>query len=158
MSRLLSGGASKIKFPKSSLALLGKIGVWSYSIYLIHQPLLPIFFHSIDWIVPPQFHSETLAFLVMVSTWLAIIPFSVLWYHTFEVPGIALGKWIIQKINPHKGGKVMPMSLSPNFGAVLLVFILFVIGTYYLNDQHQKSQELLLIFQDHQAYDKGVSP
>jgi peptidoglycan/LPS O-acetylase OafA/YrhL len=96
-SRLLSGTGPTIKVPVVSLDILKKIGLWSYSIYLLHQPLINIFSYIIVWAVPGEYRSALIVFLLLLITWLVIIPFSILWYKLFELPGIALGKRIIQK-------------------------------------------------------------
>ncbi len=77
LSRLLSGEKPTIRLPEFSLAALKKIGLWSYSIYLLHEPFM-------------EMHS--------FMAWLAIVPLAFLWYKIFELPGIALGKRIIGKI------------------------------------------------------------
>lgn len=96
-SQLLSGARIKIKVPAFSLSLLNKIGLWSYSIYLLHQPLLNIYSRAIDWVFPLEDQTAWIVFLFNAMLWLAIIPFSFLWYKIFELAGIALGKRIIQK-------------------------------------------------------------
>jgi len=78
-----------------SLGLLQHIGWWSYSLYLLHQPLLHVYSHLIVWAVPAENRPPPVAYLLLMITWLAIIPFSFLWYKIIEVPGIALGKKII---------------------------------------------------------------
>ena len=113
-SKLLSGARPKIKVPALSLDILRKIGLWSYSIYLLHQPLLDIYSIAIFWFVPGKYCSAPIAFLLIVATWLAVIPFSILWYKLFELPGIALGKRIIQKIDICYGAKVEPERLPGN--------------------------------------------
>jgi peptidoglycan/LPS O-acetylase OafA/YrhL len=107
-SKLLSGARTKIKVPVFSLVILRKIGLWSYSIYLLHEPLLQIYSYVIVWVVPGEYRSAPITFLLIVVTWLVIIPFSILWYKLFELPGIALGKRIIQKMNIRYGAIVEP--------------------------------------------------
>jgi peptidoglycan/LPS O-acetylase OafA/YrhL len=99
ISKLLSGTRPKIKVPALSLEILRNIGLWSYSIYLLHQPLLEIYYYMLVWFVPGKFLSAPTEFLLVSVSWLAVIPFSILWYKLFELPGIALGKRIIQKID-----------------------------------------------------------
>ncbi len=111
-SRLLSRARPEIKVPSLSLKVLGKIGLWSYSIYLLHQPLLNIFSHAIDWVVPAEYHSVPMAFSFDAVLWLAIISLSFLWYKLFELPGIALGKRIISKLNIRNGGVVEPVKAT----------------------------------------------
>jgi peptidoglycan/LPS O-acetylase OafA/YrhL len=102
-SQLLSGTRPKIKVSPLSLDILGKIGLWSYSIYLLHQPLLQMYYSEIVWFIPGKYLSAPIEFLLIFVTWLAIIPFSILWYKLFELPGIALGKRIIQEMDIRHG-------------------------------------------------------
>lgn len=39
-----------------------------------------------------------LKFLCCVSFWFVVVPLAAIWYRLIEVPGVALGKQIIQKI------------------------------------------------------------
>ncbi|MGA3284562.1 MAG: acyltransferase [Verrucomicrobiota bacterium] len=98
-SKLLSGARPKIKVPAFSLEVLRKIGLWSYSIYLLHQPLLGIYFSAIVGVLPRNHYSPVVQLLLSEVTWLAVIPSSILWYKLFELPSIALGKRIIRKID-----------------------------------------------------------
>ena len=98
ISKLLIGARPKIKIPVFSLDILRKIGSWSYSIYLLHQPLIRIYFFAVVGILPGYVHFPLTRLLLGAMTWLAVIPFSILWYKLFKLPGIALGKRIIQKI------------------------------------------------------------
>jgi peptidoglycan/LPS O-acetylase OafA/YrhL len=98
-SRLLSGAGPTVKIPSVSLDILKKIGIWSYSIYLLHQPLINIYSYLIVWAVPGEYRSAPVVFLLLLVAWLVVIPFSILWHKLFELPGIALGKRIIQKID-----------------------------------------------------------
>jgi peptidoglycan/LPS O-acetylase OafA/YrhL len=106
ISKLLSGTRPKIKVPALSLEILRKIGLWSYSIYLLHQPLLEIYYNVMVWFVPGKYLSGPIEFLLISVTWLAVILFGILWYKLFELPGIALGKRIIQKMDiRHSAGE-----------------------------------------------------
>jgi peptidoglycan/LPS O-acetylase OafA/YrhL len=64
---------------------------------LLHQPLLNIYSYAIDRLVPVEYRFAPLAFFLVAVTWLAVMPFSVLWYKLFELPGIALGKLPCQR-------------------------------------------------------------
>ena len=131
-SRLLSKAGSTVKVPALSWGILKKIGLWSYSIYLLHEPLLNVYSDLIVWAVPQEYRPAPIVFLLIVVTWLVIIPFSVLWYQIFELPGIALGKRIIQKIDmrnavtfkpegPREVHRVGRMAFCLMIGALLFV-------------------------------------
>ena len=113
-SKLLSGTGPKIKVPALSLEILRKIGLWSYSIYLLHLLLLELYYNVMVWFVPGKYLSPPIEFLLISVTWLAVILISILWYNLFELPGIALGKRIIQKMEIRYGAKVEPERLNAN--------------------------------------------
>jgi peptidoglycan/LPS O-acetylase OafA/YrhL len=79
------------------LTVFRTIGLWSYSIYLLHQPLMNAISLFISSLVPGPYRPAPATFLYFIASWLIVIPISGLWYHVFELPGIGLGKWIIQK-------------------------------------------------------------
>ena len=99
--------------PAFSLGLLKHIGWWSYSLYLLHQPLLHVYSHLIVWAVPAENRPPPVAYLLLMVTWLAIIPFSFLWYKIIEVPGIALGKKIIGKLGDSGANNLLSASSLP---------------------------------------------
>jgi peptidoglycan/LPS O-acetylase OafA/YrhL len=138
-SRLLSGARPKIKVPALSLDILKKIGLWSYSIYLLYYPLLDICSYAIQGVVPMEYRSyPPAAFLLVVVTWLAIIPFSILWYKLFELPGIALGKRIIKKMDVGDGAKIEPERFHGNgqarmvgrYGLMIGILLALVVGSF----------------------------
>ncbi len=110
-SKFLCRAKPETKAPSFSLAALGKIGLWSYSIYLLHQPLLNICSYAINWVVPAEYRLAPIAFLFVLVGWLVVIPFSFLWYKLFELPGIALGKRIIQRIKIRQDPAAVPERL-----------------------------------------------
>ena len=112
VSHLLNGNRPQTKLPAASIRILKNIGLWSYSLYLIHEPLLSIYFYAINQLVPSEHRPHAAAFLLVMVTWLAIIPFSILWYKLFELPGISLGKRIIRKIESSSDAKVVPERIS----------------------------------------------
>ncbi|HEV2693624.1 MAG TPA: acyltransferase family protein [Verrucomicrobiae bacterium] len=79
--------------------ILKKIGVWSYSIYLLHQPLFNIYLAAIYLVIPAESLSGLAAYGLVVLTWPLVIGLSVLWYNIFEIPGIALGRQIVRKFD-----------------------------------------------------------
>jgi peptidoglycan/LPS O-acetylase OafA/YrhL len=98
-SKLLSQEQAGIRRPYFLPDALKKIGLWSYSIYLLHQPLFDTYSFVINWLAPETFRSPPVAFLLVLATWLAVIPFSAWWYKLFELPGIAWGKSIVRRMN-----------------------------------------------------------
>jgi peptidoglycan/LPS O-acetylase OafA/YrhL len=96
VSKLLCRDGSGVQAPAFILNVLRKIGVWSYSIYLLHQPFLNAVSLLMSSLIPGSYRSAVATFLYFLTSWLVIILISALWYHVFELPGIAIGKWIIQ--------------------------------------------------------------
>lgn len=72
------------------------IGESSYSFYLVHEPMLPIFVHTVSILgislTHPMFHVLD-AFVIFFIVYI----FSKGYYHTLEKPSIQLGKWFIAK-------------------------------------------------------------
>jgi peptidoglycan/LPS O-acetylase OafA/YrhL len=141
-SQHLGGARPKVKIPIFSLNVLKNIGLWSYSIYLLHQPLLFIYFFAIDGVMPEENRSEPASLLLVVVTWLAIIPFSILWYKLFELPGIALGKRIIKKMAVGYGTKIEPKRLIGNvpagmlrggYGLMIVTLLALIVGSFLAN-------------------------
>ncbi len=93
VTRLLNRSGPGILPSSWPLNLLRKIGLWSYSIYLLHQPLML----SYSCLMPAEDRSLPLRFMLALVTWLIVAQFSFLWYKLIELPGIALGKRLIQK-------------------------------------------------------------
>jgi peptidoglycan/LPS O-acetylase OafA/YrhL len=102
---------------------LATIGVWSYSIYLLHSPCLLM--------IPTQFGLDhpLLKFLLGLGLWLPIMVCSGLWFKFLECPGIDLGKRLIRKnsdreralrpqLDPHqmKWGGVVWNKATPGWG------------------------------------------
>ena len=80
---------------------LAEVGKWSYSLYLLHMPLIVIFINAafyLKWIGQGSTKLEVLWFGVM--SWIVLIPLSCLWYNVFERPWIEIGGFVIkQKIS-----------------------------------------------------------
>jgi peptidoglycan/LPS O-acetylase OafA/YrhL len=139
-SRLLSGARPEIKAPALSLAILKKIGLWSYSIYLLHQPLLNVFSYVIIWAVPEEYRSAPIMFLLILIAWLVVIPFGILWYKLFELPGIALSKRILKQKDFRNAATFEPERLreihrirSAVFGLMIGILIFIVAGTFLIS-------------------------
>jgi len=82
--------------PGLGLRLLRRTGLYSYSIYLIHLPLLYALLAILNdsglllW--------PFLTFSLCVCSWLVVMPLAGLCYRFIEQPGIALGKQLIQQM------------------------------------------------------------
>lgn len=122
-SRILQG-RSKLPLPASVGAGLRKIGLCSYSLYLLHQPLLYIWLYAFGLGLPNVSASSPLIFLALVASWLVIIPLSWLWYQVFELPGIALGK-VTALRPPTASGPVT--ALRPHFKSVAMFLVMLAV-------------------------------
>ena len=97
ISRMLNGTGFAMKVPAFSLSWLQKIGLWSYSLYLVHYPLLNLFYNAVNYYVSvPIFHLLT-EFLLLTIMALMLIPLARLWYQLCELPGIAWGRQILAR-------------------------------------------------------------
>jgi peptidoglycan/LPS O-acetylase OafA/YrhL len=94
LSRWLRDGI-KIKSDEVGWKFLGKVGICSYSLYLLHQPLLASI--PTAWLTPYGTFAK-LIFLGFAA--LGILLLSWLSYIAIEVPGVKLGKMIIKTLKP----------------------------------------------------------
>lgn len=99
VSKILSG--REVRIPVLLSHSLKKIALWSYSIYLLHQPLLYIYSLVIGRLFPWANIYHLAAYFLVVATFLIIIPVSGLWYNVVELPGINFGKRLIQRRDTH---------------------------------------------------------
>ena len=93
--RILTGAVPRIHVPRFCRDHLRLTGVCSYSIYLLHQPLMAA--------IPEILHywfsgtlDPLLVYLTCGLSWLVIMPLGWLWYRLGEKPSIACGKRIIR--------------------------------------------------------------
>ena len=75
------------------------IGVWSYSIYLLHQPLLGLAPQVVAKFSLPDYLQELGTFALCLCFWFPIVELSALWYRVVELPSIALSKRVIANIS-----------------------------------------------------------
>jgi peptidoglycan/LPS O-acetylase OafA/YrhL len=126
MSRWLNGAALLVNVPRLLLVGLAKCGLWSYSLYLLHQPLLQIFSYVTVRMFPTEYRVGPWPFLLETVAWLAVFPFSVLWYHTVELPGIAAGKRLIQWRASRTGQAAPTPSATPSLRSKIRYAVLAV--------------------------------
>jgi peptidoglycan/LPS O-acetylase OafA/YrhL len=86
--------------------IIEKIGVYSYSIYLIHYPIMVALMGLYLASFPELEHRPFLSFGAAFTTSLVIFPISILMYYTLEAPGIALGKKIIRAWSARTAGQL----------------------------------------------------
>ncbi|HTB84401.1 MAG TPA: acyltransferase [Candidatus Sulfotelmatobacter sp.] len=115
---------------------LGRIGLWSYSIYLLHQPLINVFSTLLKFLVPPDYFSQPANFFFNCLLCIAIIPFSVAWYEVFEVTGIGLGRLFVQSRQdparePDKRTSLAEVFNRRRFFMTAAVLVMAVIGVLW---------------------------
>lgn len=95
IARHLSKGA--VEEPRSFLGrFVRRTGVYSYSIYLIHDPILLAVMLAYQARFPGIGNHPYLIFVAGVSSWLVIFPLAALMYYWVEKPGISLGKRVLR--------------------------------------------------------------
>ncbi|MBD1823575.1 acyltransferase [Cyanobacteria bacterium FACHB-DQ100] len=102
IAKLLNGEQFKLQVPQFCTTYLSRIGLLSYSIYLLHQPLMEQLVMLMIRLRPSLFADPVPKFLVALSAWLFIVPLSALLYRYCELPSIRLGKIVIEKLGTAK--------------------------------------------------------
>lgn len=121
IGKILSGQWKFDSLPKWVAWPLKKLGDWSYSLYLIHQPLLILYVMLWQLAIPKAQVTKPQAFFLVIGLWVIIIPLAALWYRAFEVPSIGIGKWFIaQNYSLPKAALIAFLTLAAIFGTVIL--------------------------------------
>lgn len=71
---------------------LQKVGVWSYSLYLWHQPFVATVPHWVGKITRGAHVPPIVLFLLCMSLWIFLVPVAQLSYKFCELPSISVGK------------------------------------------------------------------
>ena len=115
IAKLLGRGSRPIPFG-AFFTPLRSVGLWSYSIYLLHQPLLalaPRLAGKLSFFG----HSQIVVFVLCLCLWFPIMALSAIWYRVFEVPSIAFGKRFTtnapNRALQRTGAVVTPPAASP---------------------------------------------
>ena len=91
IAKLLNRKDRPIPFSSFSRPLRS-IGLWSFSIYLLHQPLLALSPRIAAKLSFTGYSQTLLVFALCLCLWFPIVILSAIWYHVFEIPSIAFGK------------------------------------------------------------------
>jgi peptidoglycan/LPS O-acetylase OafA/YrhL len=98
LSKVLSG-QKWFSIPELGKTCLKKISLWSYSIYLVHMPIIMVCSLILVRIIPAQTRTYPVVMLLLTALWPLIFLVSVAWHKIFELPGIAFGKRIIANVS-----------------------------------------------------------
>lgn len=99
-SLLGKGSDSKALVPHRSLNHLSMVGVWSYSIYLLHQPIIILVPKYIESMFPTWHPHPLVMFGLCCATWLPVLLVSWLFYRYVELPSIEMGKAAVKWNSP----------------------------------------------------------
>lgn len=102
IAKRLNGEPVGLRMPHVCNTYLSRIGILSYSIYLIHQPLMDELVMLMIKLRPNLAVSPVPKFLIALSTWFVIIPLSALLYRYCELPSMRFGKAVIEKLRTAK--------------------------------------------------------
>ena len=92
ITRLLQNTDRQLPIPAFFLEHLRRVGLWSFSLYLVHQPLIFAVPKIAAWVTSGTYIHPLLMFGLCLSSWFAIVPMARVCYQLFELPGIAFGK------------------------------------------------------------------
>jgi peptidoglycan/LPS O-acetylase OafA/YrhL len=92
VAKLLQRGDRKIFIPDFLRNHLQQVGLWSFSIYLLHQPLLWIVPKVAAQITSSPYIDPFLLFVLCIASWILIVPIARIFYWIFELPSIAFVK------------------------------------------------------------------
>jgi peptidoglycan/LPS O-acetylase OafA/YrhL len=97
VSRLLRRPGQPLPIPASLRTHLSQVGLCSYSLYLLHQPLLwSIPYFTAQFVPDAEIH-PLLTFSLCSLSWFIIVPLACLSYHFVELPIIGLGKHFLAR-------------------------------------------------------------
>jgi peptidoglycan/LPS O-acetylase OafA/YrhL len=92
VAKLLHNADQKISIPEFIRHHLQQVGLWSFSLYLLHQPLLLVVPQVAAKITSGAYIHPLLLFVLCIASWVLIVPIARLFYRLCELPSIALGK------------------------------------------------------------------
>jgi peptidoglycan/LPS O-acetylase OafA/YrhL len=95
LSRGLSDTAPALRKPNFFARYLRTTGRWSYSLYLIHHPILIAVAGIYRNRFPGMMEHPLLSFAAGLSSWIIIFPLSGLMYNFVEKPSISIGKKVL---------------------------------------------------------------
>jgi peptidoglycan/LPS O-acetylase OafA/YrhL len=86
-------------FPLFISRSLRQLGLWSYSIYLLHQPFIGLAPRIATKLSLPDLQPSLAIFTLSVCLWLPIVGISALWYRWIEIPMINIGQQQVARMS-----------------------------------------------------------
>lgn len=105
---VLDPGRRKFFLPRRLDDHLRFTGVCSYSIYLIHLPIVEVWPQLVRSVVPSSAVHPLLLYAGCLTSWALIVPLSWMMYRHVELPAIAMGKRVIQSRRKLRGIADLP--------------------------------------------------
>jgi peptidoglycan/LPS O-acetylase OafA/YrhL len=99
MANFLHKANEQISLPGFLRHHLQQIGLWSFSLYLLHLPLLMAVPKVAAKITSDAYIHPLLLFVLCIASWVLIVPIARLFYRLCELPSIALGKLLLPPPN-----------------------------------------------------------
>ena len=92
LATFLRPSAPPLAFPAALRNHLQKVGNWSYSLYLLHQPFVLAVPRLTAKIIPGVHFPPSMMFVFCMMLWIFIVPLAQLFYKFCELPSLAFGK------------------------------------------------------------------
>ena len=92
-----SGPTTRQRVPSWWMRHLSRAGVYSYSIYLLHQPLLQRMPTLVRWLVGTTPEAQVLALILGLFAWWPIMIISGCFYQYCEQPSIRWGRHVLEQ-------------------------------------------------------------
>ncbi len=105
ITSLLENPNRRIPIPDALLGHLQRVGLWSFSLYLWHQPLLYAIPRIMGRVTSHAYIHPLVMFSLCLASWFVIVPIARMSYLFLELPSIAFGKRFYSAMSPGDGTK-----------------------------------------------------
>jgi len=119
ISKLLAQQRISLRVPAFISNHIRKVGVWSYSIYLLHALVFnPACTHALSNYLAAKFHLNRVPLSVVnlavgLCFWPVIVGISALSHRFIELPGIAVGQRLIKAMRQRTAAKIAAQGQAP---------------------------------------------
>ncbi len=90
--RLLEKTGRRLPIPAAIVEYLRRAGLWSFSLYLVHQPLIFAVPRLMAWVTNGTYIHPLLMFTLCAGSWFVVLPIARVSHQLLELPCIACGK------------------------------------------------------------------